>query len=68
MPMRGKTRRGRGPGLDELSSECRISGGDALLSEAKRKTGARLLQSCLGAGACSPLVGFEHVFDVALEQ
>jgi len=42
MPMRGKTRLGRGPGLLGLWSECRIARGDGVVVQRQRSQRARL--------------------------
>jgi hypothetical protein len=66
MPMRGKTRLGRGPGLVELWSECRMARGDALLS--RRRTQGEAALIFLSAGAFNSLVGLEHVLDVPFKD
>ena len=66
MPMRGNTRLGRGPGLVELWSECRIARGDALLSRARTQGEAALLS--LGVGFLNTLVGLVDVLDVPFEN
>src|SRR5215467_1817848 len=67
MPMRGKTRLGRGPGLVELWSECRIAGGDGRCCPGRRFQWARL-NNFLRAGCFNALVGLVDVLDVPFEH
>src|SRR5689334_23781082 len=67
MPMRGKTRLGRGPGLLGLSSECRIAGGDGVVVQGRKNQRARL-NNFSGAGILNTLVGLVDVFDVPLQH